>query len=75
MKKLIYNTRKQESLSNFTSVISGYGHQVVTYTSPTTFKRWTKTMLSYGNDLWMNVFEKEYPTQKNFNDLKRFIKE
>lgn len=75
MRKSNYNTSKQESLSNFTSVMSGYGHRVVTYTSPTTFKQWTKTMQSGSNDLYTNVFEKEYPTQQNFNDLKRFLKE
>ena len=73
MRKSIHN--KKESLSNFTSSVSGYGHRVVTYTSPTTFKQWTKTMRSGGNDLYTDVFEKEYPTQQNFNDLKRFIKE
>lgn len=75
MKKLNYNTSKQESLSNFTSVISGYGHRVVTYRSAKTGKEWSKTMRSGGNDLYTNVFEKEYPTQQNFNDLKRLIKE
>ena len=64
----------KESLSNFTSSVSGYGHRVVTYTSPTTFKQWTKTMQSGSNDLYTNVFENENPTQKAFNDLKRLIK-
>ena len=73
MRKSIHN--KKESLSNFTSSVSGCGHKVVTYTSPTTFKQWTKTMQSGSNDLYTNVFEKEYPTQQNFNDLKRFLKE
>lgn len=75
MRKSNYNISKKESLSNFTSSVSGYGHKVVTYTSPTTFKQWTKTMQSGGNDLYTDVFEKEYPTQQNFNDLKRFLKE
>lgn len=75
MKKLNHNISKQESLSNFTSVISGYGHQKVTYRSDKTGKEWTKTIQSGSNDLYTNVFEKEYPTQQNFNDLKRFLKE
>lgn len=74
MKKLNYNTSKQESLSNFTSVISGYGHRVVTYRSAKTGKEWTKTIQSGSNDLYTNVFDKEYPTQKALSDLKRLIK-
>ena len=73
MRKSIYN--KKESLSNFTSLVSGYGHRVVTYRSARTGKEWTKTIQSGGNDLYTDVFEKEYPTQQNFNDLKRFLKE
>lgn len=71
MKKSIYN--KKESLSNFTSVISGYGYQIVTYISAKTGKEWSKTICT-SSDIWHSVFEKEYPTQKAFSDLKRLIK-
>ena len=74
MKKSNYNISKQESLSNFTSVISGYGHQKVTYRSDKTGKEWTKTICT-SSDIWQSVFEKEDPTQKAFSDLKRLIKE
>ena len=73
MKKLNYNTSKQESLSNFTSVISGYGHQTVTYKSAKTGKEWSKTICT-SSDVWHSVFEEEYPTQKALRDLKRLIK-
>ena len=74
MKTFKNQISKQESLSNFTSVISGYGHRVVTYRSAKTGKEWSKTIQSGSNDLYTNVFDKEYPTQKAFNDLKRLIK-
>ena len=73
MKKLNYNTSKQESLSNFTSVISGYGYQMVVYRSAKTGKKWTKTICT-SSDIWRSVFEEENPTQKALNDLKRLIK-
>ena len=73
MKNLNYNTSKQESLSNFTSVISGYGHQMVAYRSAKTGKEWTKTICT-SSDIWRSVFEKENPTQKALRDLKRLIK-
>ena len=63
----------KESLSNFTSSVSGYGHRVVTYRSAKTGKEWSKTICT-SSDVWRSVFEKEYPTQKALRDLKRLIK-
>ena len=71
MRKSIHN--KKESLSNFTSVISGYGYQMVVYRSAKTGKEWSKTICT-SSDVWHSVFEKEYPTQKALRDLKRLIK-
>ena len=36
-------TTKQISISDFSFQFSGFGHYKVTYTSPVTGKRWTKT--------------------------------
>lgn len=73
MKTIKNQISKQESLSNFTSSVSGYGHQTVTYRSAKTGKEWSKTICT-SSDVWHSVFEEEYPTQKALIDLKRLIK-
>lgn len=61
-----------ESLSNFSFKFSGYGHYEVTYTSPRTQKKFTKT-INYMPiiDLTKNADE---PKQKHLIELKRLVK-
>ena len=57
---------------DFTFEFSGYGHYMVTYTSPTTGKCWAKTI----NNMCLvdSVMNEENPTQKALDDLKRACK-
>ena len=60
------------SLSDFSFSFSGYGHYRVTYTSPVTHKKWTKTT----NDMPLIDATKnaEEPKQVNLVILKRLCK-
>ena len=59
-------------ITDFTFVPAGYGHYKVTYTSPATGKRWTKTTSNMPLiDATKNADE---PKRKDLNELKRFIK-
>ena len=58
--------------SDFTFLFAGYGHYKVTYQSPKTGKKWTKTI----NDMMLIDATKneEYPKRKDFEILRRLIK-
>mgnify|MGYP001223032381 CR=1 FL=1 len=59
-------------LSDFDFQFSGYGHYKVTYTSPVTGKRWTKTI----NDMTIIDATKNEPSPKvkDLEKLKRICK-
>lgn len=59
-------------LSDFDFQFSGYGHYKVTYTSPVTGKRWTKTI----NDMTIIDATKNEPSPKvkDLEMLKRICK-
>lgn len=60
------------SLSDFTFIFAGYGHYKVTYTSPATYKTWTRTTNNMPLiDATKNADE---PLQKDLNELKRMCK-
>lgn len=60
------------SLSDFSFTFSGYGHYLVTYTSPVTYKQYTRTMNNMPLiDATKNADE---PLQKDLNELKRMCK-
>jgi len=63
---------KQISISDFSFQFSGYGHYKVTYQSPTTGKKWTKTTDNMPLiDCTKNADE---PLIKDLNILKRMCK-
>ena len=59
-------------ITDFTFITAGYGHYKVTYTSPVTGKRWTKTTNNMPLiDATKNADE---PRRKDLNELKRLLK-
>lgn len=58
--------------SDFEFIFAGYGHYKVTYQSPKTGKKWTKTI----NDMSLIDATKneEFPKRKDLEALKRAIK-
>ena len=59
-------------ITDFTFITAGYGHYKVTYTSPVTGKRWTKTTSNMPLiDATKNADE---PRRKDLNELKRLLK-
>lgn len=61
------------SLSDFTFIFSGYGHYRVTYTSPVTHKKWTRTTNNMPLiDATKNADEL---LVKDLNELKRLCKQ
>lgn len=58
--------------SDFEFVFAGYGHYKVTYQSPKTGKKWTKTI----NDMSLidTTKNEEFPKRKDLEALKRAIK-
>lgn len=61
------------SINDFSFVFTGYGHYLVTYTSPVTGKSWSRTLES-SSRLFADTYECEQPSVKNLNSLKRFVK-
>jgi hypothetical protein len=60
------------SISDFVFIFSGFGHYIVRYTSPVTYKKWSKTVNNMPLiDETKNAYQ---PTQKALNQLKRLIK-
>lgn len=59
-------------LKDFSKKISSYGHYKVTYTSPKTGKKWSRTINN--SSLLDSVFETENPKRKDLNQLKRLVK-
>lgn len=63
---------QKETRSNFDFEFKGYGHYKVTYTSPVTGKKWSKTISD------MEIIDKtrneDEPTQGNLRRLKRVVK-
>ncbi len=62
----------QISLSDFRFEFSGYGHYLVTYTSPVTGKKWVKLISNMS--LIDNTKNADYPKKCHLNDLKKFVK-
>jgi len=60
------------SISDFSFRISGYGHYIVTYTSPTTGKQWKKTVDAM--ELIDQTKNANDPKKCDLNKLKRIIK-
>ena len=60
-------------LSDFDFQFSGYGHYRVTYTSPLTGKKWTKT--STNMPLIDATKNADQPKKADLNELKRMCKE
>ena len=60
------------SKTDFTFIPAGYGHYKVTYTSPTTGKKWTTTT----NKMYLTdkVLHTEFPLIKDLEELKREVK-
>ncbi|MFC2407562.1 MAG: hypothetical protein ACFNM8_01355 [Prevotella histicola] len=58
--------------SDFTFLFAGYGHYKVTYQSPKTGKKWTKTL----DDMPLIDVTKneEYPKRKDLEILRRRVK-
>jgi hypothetical protein len=64
--------KTQIKLSDFGFMPSGYGHYKVTYTSPVTGKKWTKTISNMPLiDLTKNA---ETPKIKDLTELKVYVK-
>lgn len=60
------------SIDDFIFSFSGFGHYSVTYTSPVTFKIWTKTINNMPLiDATKNA---ECPKKCDLDDLKRLVK-
>lgn len=57
---------------DFEFIFAGYGHYKVTYQSPKTGKKWTKTI----NDMSLidTTKNEEFPKRKDLEALKRAIK-
>ena len=64
--------KNQIKRTDFTFTISGYGHYMVTYTSPVTGKSWRKT--TDNMPLIDRIKNAENPKIKDLNDLKRLVK-
>lgn len=60
------------SLSDFSFEFAGYGHYKVTYTSPATGKRFTKTTSNM--PLIDATKNSESPKKKDLNELKAYCK-
>lgn len=63
---------KKISISDFSFMPSGFGHYKVTYTSPVTFKEWSRVINNmYLIDATKNA---EEPKRKDLEELKRIVK-
>ena len=60
------------SLSDFSFTFSGYGQYLVTYTSPVTYKQYTRT--TNNMPLIDTTKNADEPLQKDLNELKRMCK-
>ena len=60
------------SISDFSFERSGYGHYIVTYTSPITGKSWTK--VTSNMPLIDATKNAEQPKVKDLNELKSYCK-
>ena len=58
--------------SDFEFIFAGYGHYKVTYQSPKTGKKWTKTINNMS--LIDATKNEEFPKRKDLEALKRVIK-
>jgi hypothetical protein len=60
------------SISDFSFKLAGYGHYLVTYTSPATGKQWSKTIsdMSYTD----KTLRAENPKKVDLNRLKKIVK-
>ena len=59
-------------LKDFSIITAGYGHYKVTYTSPKTGKKWSRTINNA--PLIDSVFNTDQPKRKNLDQLKRLVK-
>ena len=59
-------------ISDFSFIPSGYGAYIVTYTSPLSFKKWSKRITDMEIiDLTKNA---DFPKLKDLNQLRRIVK-
>lgn len=71
MKKKKTKTMKTEK-TDFKFKFAGYGHYLVTYTSPITQKQWSAVLNNM--PLVNSVLHKEEPKRKDLESLKKTIK-
>lgn len=64
--------KNKTQLSDFTFTFSGYGHYLVTYTSPKTGKTWSKMITDM--TIIDDTRNADDPKQKDIDRLKKIVK-